>query len=90
MKYVWCSVPNGDGVHVQLLMHRGIFTDDDFVDYYVSLAHGELVVFPGTEVQSHACYTTTANAQRMYGVHELWQCAYCTKYKAEQYIYKAT
>ena len=84
MKYVWCSVPNGDGVHVQLVMHRGIFTDDDFVDYYVSLAAGELVVFPGTAVQSHACYTTTAHAQGIFGVHQLWQCAYCTKYKAEQ------
>ena len=84
MKYVWCSVPSGDGESVQLFVHRGIFTEDDFVDYYVSLASGELVVFPGTEVQSHARSTTTAHAQGIFGVHQLWQCAYCTKYKAEQ------
>ena len=89
MKYVWCSVPSGDGESVQLFVHRGIFTEDDFVDYYVRLASHELVVFPGTEVESHACYTTTANAQRIFGVRELWQCAYCTKYKAEQQIHKA-
>ena len=84
MMHVWCAVPL-DGETVAIYMHRGIFTQDDFADYYVKLASHALVGFPAAEVESHACVLTTANAHRMYGVCELWQCACCKQYKAEQY-----
>ena len=86
--HAWCAVPLDDGDTVAIYMHRGIFTQDDFADYYVKLASHALVAFPSADPESHeshASVLTTANANSMYGVCNLWQCACCQQYKAEQY-----
>ena len=86
MMHAWCAVPLDDGDTVAIYMHRGIFTQDDFADYYVKLASAELTMLNADgSVESHQSILSKANANSMYGVCALWQCACCQQYKAEQY-----
>ena len=87
MMHAWCAVPLDDGDTVAIYMHRGIFTQDDFADYYVKLASRKLVLL-NADPESHetqASIVSKENANSMYGVCALWQCACCQQYKAEHY-----
>ena len=86
MVFAWCAVPDGedggeDGELTKFFIHKGSFTESDFLNYFIRLASGQMVVLPGAEF-SHCGHVQVSWMERKMQVNHLWQCFACNRYKA--------
>ena len=81
--FAWCSVPvhGRECDETQLFFYRGMFNESDFVNYYIDLAQGLLVVAPeGTEC-THVIQLPCEAVDKITGAEQLWQCVECNLMK---------
>ena len=82
MTIAWCAVPQRDGFNVMFYLHKGIFSPEDFKEYYSVFAAGRPCALPGDTCVSGGRMWPIASMSEVVGYEDMWQCAACGKHEA--------